>query len=107
MQSIVQALGPRYLPFVIKEMRQLMQKGYQIHVLIYTVQSLVSAMEEVLQSGDIDACLTDIIEVFYIQEAGFFLFSSTAIFCQSYSYDAGSSNDKIGKVFYCILRLGM
>lgn len=63
MESIVQVLGTKYLPFVIKEMRQLMSKGYQVHVMIYTVQALVNSMESVLKSGDLDPCLEDVIEV--------------------------------------------
>lgn len=63
MESIVQSLGPKYLSFVIKEMRQVMHKGYQVYVMIYTVQSLISSMEKVLSHGDLDACLQDIIDV--------------------------------------------
>lgn len=28
--SVVEALGPKYLPFVVKEMKAILSKGYQV-----------------------------------------------------------------------------
>uniref|UniRef100_A0A1I7YZH6 DRIM domain-containing protein n=1 Tax=Steinernema glaseri TaxID=37863 RepID=A0A1I7YZH6_9BILA len=63
MITVLQVLGAEYLPFVIREMKQIMRKGYQVHVMIYTVHVLIDAMKDDLKSGDLDSCLLDIIEI--------------------------------------------
>ncbi|KAK0395895.1 hypothetical protein QR680_001477 [Steinernema hermaphroditum] len=68
MVSALKALGAEYLPFVIKEMKQIMNKGYQVHVMIYTVHVLISAMKDDLKAGGIDPCLLDIIEICKIDQ---------------------------------------
>ncbi|TMS35860.1 hypothetical protein L596_003161 [Steinernema carpocapsae] len=68
MISVLQVLGTVYLPFVIREMKQIMNKGYQVHVMIYTVHVLISAMKEDLKSGDLDSCLLDIMEICKIDQ---------------------------------------
>uniref|UniRef100_A0A914X119 Small subunit processome component 20 homolog n=1 Tax=Plectus sambesii TaxID=2011161 RepID=A0A914X119_9BILA len=61
--AVVDALGPKYLPFVIKELKSTLSKGYQIHVMIFTVHVLISYLAERLKTGDLDACLDEIISV--------------------------------------------
>uniref|UniRef100_A0A0R3RU82 DRIM domain-containing protein n=1 Tax=Elaeophora elaphi TaxID=1147741 RepID=A0A0R3RU82_9BILA len=61
--EIAKILGPKYLRFIIREMKQTMRKGYQLHVMIFYVHKLLSAMEEQLCAGDLDSCLMDIVDV--------------------------------------------
>uniref|UniRef100_A0A183VFV9 DUF6700 domain-containing protein n=1 Tax=Toxocara canis TaxID=6265 RepID=A0A183VFV9_TOXCA len=61
--SVVQALGPKYLPFVIREMKMILNKGYQVHVMIFSIHALISAMHSQLVPKDLDPCLSEIIEV--------------------------------------------
>ncbi|KHJ89686.1 HEAT repeat protein [Oesophagostomum dentatum] len=61
--QVCECLGPRYLPVIIKEMKLIMNKGFQVHVMIYTVHTLLGAMRDVLKSGDMDPCLEDILDI--------------------------------------------
>uniref|UniRef100_A0A915PNY0 Uncharacterized protein n=1 Tax=Setaria digitata TaxID=48799 RepID=A0A915PNY0_9BILA len=61
--EIAKILGSKYIRFIVREMKETMKKGYQIHVMIFYVHKLLSAMEEQLRAGDLDACLMDIIDV--------------------------------------------
>lgn len=57
------ALGPRFLLFLLKEMRGSLSKGYQVHVMVFTMHALVGALEQHLKPGDIDASVDLILEV--------------------------------------------
>lgn len=61
--EIAKILGPKYIRFIIREMKQTMRKGYQLHVMIFYVHKLLSAMEEQLCTGDLNSCLMDIIDI--------------------------------------------
>ncbi|VDN01368.1 unnamed protein product [Thelazia callipaeda] len=61
--EITKTLGSKYICFIIREMKQTMTKGYQIHVMIFYIHKLLSAMEFQLSTGDLDSCLIDIVEV--------------------------------------------
>lgn len=85
--QVCECLGPRYLPVIIKEMKLIMKKGFQVrvraewkttsfrarcnwrvdvfqvHVMIYTVHTFISAMRDRLKTGDLDACLEDVLDV--------------------------------------------
>ncbi|KAI6179072.1 Small subunit processome component 20-like protein [Aphelenchoides besseyi] len=70
MEEIMHALGPVHLPKIIRELRQKFTRGYQVHVMIYTVHSLIASLQNVLEPGDLDACLTDVFEVVKQQQFG-------------------------------------
>ncbi|RWS09630.1 hypothetical protein B4U79_02561 [Dinothrombium tinctorium] len=61
--KVMQCLGPKYFPYLLREMRAMLRKGYQIHILTYTLNSLVTSLSPQLSSGDFDPCLEDIIEI--------------------------------------------
>uniref|UniRef100_A0A915DUY4 Small subunit processome component 20 homolog n=1 Tax=Ditylenchus dipsaci TaxID=166011 RepID=A0A915DUY4_9BILA len=63
MGQVVEVLGPSYLPFIIKEMKQTMNKGYQVHIMIFTVHTIIAVLEDKMVCGDVDACLQDIFEI--------------------------------------------
>ncbi|XP_063244418.1 small subunit processome component 20 homolog [Bacillus rossius redtenbacheri] len=63
MQKIVVALGPAHLGAVVREMAALLTKGFQVHVLAFTVHAVLSALKGAYGRGDVDSCLQDVLEV--------------------------------------------
>ncbi|XP_043964664.1 small subunit processome component 20 homolog [Gambusia affinis] len=62
--KILQTLGCRYLQYLLKEMQGVLVKGYQMHVLTFTVYQLLSAISPTLKSGDLDPCMSMLIGIF-------------------------------------------
>ncbi|KAM7378035.1 hypothetical protein PAMA_013096 [Pampus argenteus] len=62
--KILETLGYRYLQFLLKEMQGILVKGYQVHVLTFTVYQLLSVLSPTLKSGDIDPCMNMLIDIF-------------------------------------------
>ncbi|XP_040885804.1 small subunit processome component 20 homolog [Toxotes jaculatrix] len=62
--KITEALGCRYLKYLLKEMQGVLVKGYQVHVLTFTVYQLLSALSPTLNSGDLDPCMNMLIDIF-------------------------------------------
>ncbi|MCJ1450861.1 U3 snoRNP protein [Mycoblastus sanguinarius] len=50
-------IGPAYFGFVIKELRSALARGYQLHVLSFTVHSILVATSPIFKLGDSDCCL--------------------------------------------------
>ncbi|WAR09427.1 UTP20-like protein [Mya arenaria] len=61
--KIQSTLGPRFFPFILSELRSSLRRGYQRHVLCYTVFMLLKHMEESVRPGDIDVCLNSLQQV--------------------------------------------
>ena len=53
-------IGPTYFGFVLKELRSSLQRGYQLHVLSFTVHSILVATASMFKPGDLDYCLPQI-----------------------------------------------
>lgn len=56
-------LGPQYLHLVVKELRTTLNRGYQVHVLTYTMHKIIVSMMPQLQTGDLDYCLSELISL--------------------------------------------
>lgn len=56
-------IGPQYFGFVMKELRSALARGYQLHVLSFTVHSILVATSPIFKTGDLDYCLPQIISV--------------------------------------------
>ncbi|CAF9929447.1 U3 snoRNP protein [Imshaugia aleurites] len=56
-------IGPQYFGFVMKELRSALAKGYQLHVLSFTVHSILVATSPIFKTGDLDYCLPQIVSV--------------------------------------------
>lgn len=56
-------IGPQYFGFVMKELRSALARGYQLHVLSFTVHSILVATSSMFKSGDLDYCLPQIVSV--------------------------------------------
>lgn len=56
-------IGPSYFGFVMKELRGALARGYQLHVLSFTVHSILVATASIFKPGDLDYCLPQIVSV--------------------------------------------
>ncbi|KAL9615228.1 MAG: hypothetical protein Q9167_000322 [Letrouitia subvulpina] len=56
-------IGPNYLGFVLKELRHALARGYQLHVLSYTVHSILVAAVPIFGLGSLDYCLPQIVSI--------------------------------------------
>lgn len=56
-------LGPSCFGFVLKELRGALARGYQLHVLSYTMHSLLVAATPEYAPGDLDYCLPSIVAI--------------------------------------------
>ncbi|KAK0946947.1 U3 snoRNP protein [Friedmanniomyces endolithicus] len=61
--TILTLVGPQYLGFILKELRGALLRGYQLHVLSFTVHSLLVRITETCQPGDLDHCLPDLTSI--------------------------------------------
>ncbi|WBW71546.1 U3 snoRNP protein Utp20 [Schizosaccharomyces osmophilus] len=64
LSSIAKVLGPKYFSFILNQLRISLQRGYQLHVLGYTVHSLLVTVEEVYPYGSLDYCLDNLSTIF-------------------------------------------
>lgn len=56
-------LGAKYFKFILKELKGALSRGSQIHVLSFTVHSLLVTISEVLEHGDLDESVQLIIDI--------------------------------------------
>lgn len=68
LQKIMITLGPKYLHYLLKELNTLLTKGFQVHVLAYTVQAVLVALKPYYQKMDINNNLQSILSVSIIFE---------------------------------------
>ncbi|KAL0938655.1 U3 small nucleolar RNA-associated protein 20 [Colletotrichum truncatum] len=61
--QIASVLGPTYFGFIIKELRGALKRGYQLHVLSYTLHSMLLRVIPEFQQGDLDYTLWSIVAV--------------------------------------------
>ncbi|XP_006888591.1 PREDICTED: small subunit processome component 20 homolog [Elephantulus edwardii] len=62
--KIIEDLGVHYLQYILKELQSTLVRGYQVHVLTFTVYTLLHGLTHKLQVGDLDSCLDIMIEIF-------------------------------------------
>lgn len=62
--KIIETLGHQYLHYLLNEMQAVLVKGYQVHVLTFTVYHLLSALKPSLTAGDLDPCMDMLITIF-------------------------------------------
>ena len=61
--KIARLLGAKYLIFIIKELRSALRRGAQLHILGYSVHSLLVEIKKVLKPGDLDSASSIISEI--------------------------------------------
>ncbi|KAK3096539.1 hypothetical protein FSP39_001125 [Pinctada imbricata] len=62
--KILSALGPKYFPYILSELRGALRKGYQVHVLCFTTFILLKNVTSLLKPGDLDVCRQSLQDVF-------------------------------------------
>lgn len=63
LQKVMISLGPSFLSTLLREMTALLTRGFEVHVLVFSIHSVLIALKEVFAAGDIDESLPYIIEV--------------------------------------------
>lgn len=61
--KIAVILGSSYFGFILKELRSALTRGYQLHVLSFTMHSILVATVPTFAPGDLDHCLPAIVTV--------------------------------------------
>lgn len=61
--QIIKDLGPKYFKFLLQELRAALTRGSQIHVLSFTVHSLLVACQENLEHGDLDDSCSMVVDI--------------------------------------------
>ncbi len=61
--EIAALTGPSCLGFMLRELKGSLERGYQLHVLSYTVHSILVSTASIFKPGDIDYCLPQIVSV--------------------------------------------
>ena len=56
-------LGSKYFLFVVKELSGALQRGYQLHILGYSLHALLQNFLPTTEVGEIDNCVTKIVEI--------------------------------------------
>ncbi|ODQ63100.1 hypothetical protein NADFUDRAFT_44383 [Nadsonia fulvescens var. elongata DSM 6958] len=60
---IARILGAQYLLFLIRELRGALRRGTQLHILGYTVHSILVELGDTFEHGDLDPCARMIAEI--------------------------------------------
>jgi U3 small nucleolar RNA-associated protein 20 len=63
LSKITLILGPESFGFVLKELRGALTRGYQLHVLSYTLHSILLTVIPEFKQGDLDYCISSIMAV--------------------------------------------
>ena len=61
LNEIMTLLGSQFFSFILKGLKVALSRGYQLHVLGYTVHSLLTHLPA--NYGDLDGCIKDIVDV--------------------------------------------
>ncbi|CCE80153.1 Piso0_003255 [Millerozyma farinosa CBS 7064] len=61
--KIGKTLGPRYLHFILKELKSALSRGSQIHVLSFTVHTLIVEVSSSLSSGSLDESISLLVDI--------------------------------------------
>ena len=61
--TIASLVGPSYFSFILKELRSVLKRGYQLHVLSFTMHSLLVDVTGLYEDGNLEGCLPDLMAV--------------------------------------------
>lgn len=61
--EIVQLLGPESVQFVLRQLRTVLQRGYQLHVLSFTLHAILVKIAPTVKLSELDYCLDDIVSI--------------------------------------------
>ncbi|KAI8844257.1 hypothetical protein BC829DRAFT_446020 [Chytridium lagenaria] len=63
LKKITLDLGPYFFPFIINELQASLQRGYQRHVLVYTVHHLLTEISTVFAPGSLDSAINPLTSI--------------------------------------------
>ncbi|KAJ5701857.1 hypothetical protein N7488_009405 [Penicillium malachiteum] len=63
LNDIALLLGPSYFAYILKELRNTLLRGYQLHVLSFTIHSMLVVTTDHFKQGDLDYCLDQLVAV--------------------------------------------
>ena len=63
LSEIAVILGPSYFGYILKELRSSLLRGYQLHVLSYTVHSILVHTSDYFKTGDLNHCVGALVSV--------------------------------------------
>ncbi|KAL1517967.1 hypothetical protein ABEB36_001661 [Hypothenemus hampei] len=63
LEKIMQTLGPKYLGMLLSQIAPLMSRGYQLHVLVFTVHSVLNCLKGTYEPTDIDNVLITVLNL--------------------------------------------
>ena len=63
LNDIAILLGPAYFGYILKELRNTLLRGYQLHVLSFTIHSMLVFTTDHFEQGDLDYCLDQLAAV--------------------------------------------
>ncbi|XP_023019456.2 LOW QUALITY PROTEIN: small subunit processome component 20 homolog [Leptinotarsa decemlineata] len=63
LQKIMLTLGPKYLALLLGEMASLLNRGYQVHVLVFTIHGILNCLKELYKPSDIDDILLTVMNL--------------------------------------------
>ena len=61
--EIARLMGPSYFSFMLKELRSALARGYQLHVLSYTLHAILVGTTDVFKPGELDHCLVQMVSI--------------------------------------------
>uniref|UniRef100_A0A2C9JTH6 Uncharacterized protein n=1 Tax=Biomphalaria glabrata TaxID=6526 RepID=A0A2C9JTH6_BIOGL len=70
LEKAVLSLGSHYFPFIIKEMKSILTRGYQLHILSFTTHYLLKSLVNTVIPGDLDPSLNILQDIFYSEIFG-------------------------------------
>lgn len=56
-------IGPAYFEFILKELRSALTRGYQLHVLSFTVHSILVTTASTYERGSLDYCVPQLVGI--------------------------------------------
>lgn len=66
LKKILLSLGTPYFHLMVKEMKGVLQRGYQLHVLGFTVHAMLEGVQDGMKAGDLDASVGLLMEVCFV-----------------------------------------
>jgi U3 small nucleolar RNA-associated protein 20 len=63
LQNIMLTLGPDYLHYLLKEMNALLTRGFQVHVLVFTIHAVLVTLKPLFKPGHMSSNLSSILSV--------------------------------------------
>lgn len=63
LQKIMLTLGSKYLSVLLDAMTPLLSRGYQVHVLVFTIHGVLNCLKDTYKPHDIDSVLLTVLRV--------------------------------------------